>query len=404
MAKRLFVAPILNTMGPVTDARHQDLLNSWDLVDQANEKYFKEDFRRSLLDSQGREVVISWFPVSFSGFDSNPVNRDFGWFKIYDHLVEKWGNKLKECGDGIYWMYNHPDKSGVGNAWGLDWLHNCHYLNILNRMILERSYFPGVIEIPTAETHSINFVENFFPFELSNRNSPHINWDNIEADGKKTREVLQWADATNSWVPYHPNLSNHQRPGEGKHAIFRLLDIKSRIMSFPEDEIRSAFKSCMDGHDVVIAGYEHDFRDRCDVVRDLFLLPIKKIAQEYPDVEIINTNFQSAVLECSKKPNLAAPKFTISIKKEYLSIESDCELYGQTPYVAIKRLESDDFFHVNPTINGYRNWAIQMSALPASFQIGIAGFSKGGRQSVARFQVVGGTISVLPNNSITIPL
>jgi hypothetical protein len=290
MSKRLFVTPILNTMGPVTDMRHQDLLNSWETVDEATAKYFSETFRHSLIDSKGCGVVVSWFPVSWSGFDINPVKRDFGWFTIYDHLIQRWGQQLTLYGDGIYWMYNHPDKSGVGNVWGLDWLHNCHYLEILSRMIIERGYFPGVVEIPTADTHSANFVESFFPFELSNRFSRHINWDNIEADGRMTREVLQWADAPGHWVPFHPAKQNHQQVGDMKHLIFRLLDIKTRIMTFPDDEIISAFESCRQGYDVIIAGYEHDFRDRCDAVKEIFLDPIGKIAQQYPDVEILNTD------------------------------------------------------------------------------------------------------------------
>jgi len=396
MPKRLFVTPILNTMGPVTDPRHHDLLNSWEAVDVATAKYFSDSFRKSLIDSKGNGVVVSWFPVSWSGFDSNPVQRDFGWFTIYDHMVQRWGKELAAHNDGLYWMYNHPDKSGVGNAWGLDWLHNCHYLNILNRMILERSYFPGVIEIPTADTHSVNFVENFFPFELSNRFSPHINWDNIEADGRKTREVLQWADAPGNWVPYRPDSSNHQKPGEMKHLIFRLLDIKTRIMSFPEDEIISAFESCRQGHDVIIAGYEHDFRDRCDTVKELFLDPIGAISKRYPDVEVVNTSFQSAALECVTTSTRAkAPEFTLDIRKEYICISSDCPLFGPTPYVAMQCMKSGNMVHINPTPNGRLNWCIQRTLLPEHFIFGVAGFSAAGLQAVSRYEIEGNNCRLL---------
>ncbi len=396
MAKRLFVTPILNTMGPVKDPMHSDLLNTWEQVDKATEKYFNKKFRRCLLDSRGREVVVSWFPVSWSGFASNPVHRDFGWFTIFDHLVQTWGEKISECGDGVYWMYNHPDKSGIGNVWGLDWLHNCHYFEILNRMVLERGYFPGVVEVPTAETHSVNFVENYFPFELSNRYSPKINWENIEADGRKTKEVLQWASAPKNWRPYQPAHSNHQENGAMRHHIFRLLDIKSRIMTFPEEEILDAFESCRQGYDVVIAGYEHDFRDRSEAVQELFLEPISRIAKKYPDVEVINTNFQSAAIDClnlEKTTKLIA--FKVSIQSDHVCISSDAEIFGPTPYIAIKDKDSGNIFHINPTPNGYLSWAIQRGVLPLDFELGVAAFSNSGVQSVNRFDVKGESVTLL---------
>jgi len=405
MPNKLFVAPIINTMGPVTDARHHDLLNTWEKVDLATEKYFTDDFRRSLLDSQGRGVVLSWFPISWSGFDSNPVYRDFGWFTIYDHLIQKWGGKISSYGDGVYWMYNHPDKSGVGNVWGLDWLHNCHYLDILNRMVLERGYFPGVVEMPAADTHSVNFVEHYFPFELSNRSSPQMNWENIEADGKKTKDVLQWADAPINWIPYQPASINHQVSGSMKHHIFRLLDINTRIMTFPEEEVVSAFESCNQGNDVIIAGYEHDFRDRCDVVRELFLEPIKKIAKKYKNVEVTNENFQQAARKCTGKQIVQyAPQFTLRINKGYVCIQSSVELFGLTPYVAVKNMVTGVTMHVNPTPNGYLSWAIQRGLLPDSFFIGIAGFSKAGLQSVLQLEVNADKIILSPKKlSKTIP-
>lgn len=398
MANKLFVVPVLNTMGPVTDSKHTDLLNSWEAIDRATSKYFSPQFRNSLIDSHGKGVVVSWFPVSWSGFDFNPVNREFGWFTIYDHLINRWWDRISFFGDGLYWMYNHPDKSAVGNVWGLDWHHNCHYLNILNRMIIERNFFPGVIEIPTANTHSTHFVENYFPFELSNRYSKHINWDNIEADGRKTRDVLQWADAPGNWVAYRPDHENHQNVGNMNHYIFRLLDIKTRIMTFPKDEIVSAFESCMEGNDVIIAGYEHDFRDRCDVVSELFLKPIGEIAKKYPDVEVCNKSMQDAAIECiCHEKKSYSPKFILTKNKDYFCIFSNCSLFGNSPYVAVKNLINDKIVHINPTPNGINSWAIQEDLLPERCIVGIAGFSKAFRQSVNKFSVNGANITLLEN-------
>ncbi|QWE06944.1 hypothetical protein [Polynucleobacter sp. JS-JIR-5-A7] len=376
-------------MGPVTDPKHDDLLSSWGEVDRCVGKYFKDDFRSALIDSNGRQVKVSWFPVSWSGFTENPVKRDFGWFTIYDHLEQIWGHDIAKYDDGIYWMYNHPDKSGVGNAWGLEWLHGCNYMDILNRMILHRGFFPGAIQIPTADTESTNFVENFFPFELSNRASKKINWENIEADGRKTKEILKWDKVSPTWKSYHPDFSNHQGMGEMHHHMFRILDIKTRIMSFPEEEIMSAYESCAQGHDVIIAGYEHDFRDRADAVKELFLSPINRMSKKYPKIKLINSNFHNAARAIANKNSnhCVFPMFEVSLDKNYIQIKSNIELYNSNPYVAVEEIPSGKIYHVNPTRNGYLSWAIQSDMLPSKYKIGVAAFSKQGLQSVNRFEI-----------------
>ena len=384
MAHRLFVVPVINAMGPVTDPRHDDLLSSWAAVDAATSAYFQKDLRQTLVDHRGQPVVFSWFPISWSGFASNPVKRDFGWFTVYDHLADRWGEALKQWGDGIYWMYNHPDASGIGNKWGLDWGHNSHYLNILNRMVLERGFFPEAVQIPTAALDSTHFVEGLFPFELSNRNSPFINWDNVEADGRKTREILQWADAPTHWRPYRACEDNHQEPGLMRHWIFRLLDIKTRIMHFPEEEIHKAFADADSGADVVMAGYEHDFRDRAAAVRDLFLGPIARIAEQYPRVQVTNAAFADAARAVAGLDG-PAPIFRLEARQDHWLITSDTGLFSASPYVAMA--VEDEFRHLLPTPCGRFSWAIQKAWLPDRFRLGVAGCSRGGRSSTALFRV-----------------
>lgn len=405
MPKRVFVAPVLNAMGPVVDPRHSDLLASWEAVDAGVAKLFESDLRRCLLDSAGREVVVSWFPISWSGFTSNPVQRDFGWFTVYDHYLNRWGRDLARHGDGIYWMYNHPAASRVGNAWGLDWLDNCHYLEILNRMILHRGFFPGVVEIPTAEQHSTHFLEQYFPFQLGNRNCLGINWDNLEADGRRTRDVLQWSRAPLSWVPYRPSAADHQAPGAMNQFIFRLLDIKTRVLRFPEEEVIRAFEEARSGHDVLIAGYEHDFRDRSDAIIELFLAPVARIRQRYPDVQVLNARIQEAMIECTRatEETRRAPVFEVDLRGDYLGIGADQELFGSVPYVAVENLEGGKPRAVPPLRCGDRRWAVPLDSLPARCQVGVAGFSRTGLQSVLNVVFEAGRVfshSVAPKAQI----
>lgn len=355
----VFLCPILNTMGPVKDKNHNDLMNNWSQIDKSIGKYYKKKFRDSYVDKNRNKVTLSFFPVSWSGFKKNPVKRKIGWFSIFDYLDRKWGKKIKSNNDGVYWMYNHPDKSGIANKWGLDWNENYHYLNILNKFLIDRNFFPSAIQIPTADLNSMHFVDQYFPFELSNRSSKFINWNNIEADGRKTKEVLKWSEGYQNWGPYKPNHNNHQKKGKMKHYVFRLLDIKSRIMNFPITEIEKAFKEASKGKKVILCGYEHDFRDRCQTVIDNFILPSVEVSKKYKNVDLINQNFFDAAKSCTKFKNLSLGlnDITIEAKMSKIIIKSKHEIFNSL-YVAVKDVKKKKYFTLSPLKVSKNTWII----------------------------------------------
>ncbi len=388
MPGKLYVCPAMNTYGPATDPKHADLLTSWDDVNAGNSKYFTDSFRNALLDSRGKKVVLSWYACSWSGFKTNPVQRDFGWFNIFDKTLNKFGKEIEKFNDGFFWIYNHPDKDGVGNAWGLEWLENAQYLHILNKFILDRSYFPAILQVPTINTDTTNFIEEYFPYQISNRSSRKLNWNNIEADGKLTKDVLQWERGPDNWIPYSPSEIDHQLPGQLKQKMLRVMDIKTRIIHFPEEEIFSAFEQCRKGHDCIISGYEHDFRDRCDAVVDLFLQPISRISKKYPDIEIVNaTSFEACNSIFANTVYNEMPTLNVSLAKDQLIISSTQRLYSSSPYVAIRDKVKNQDFHINPTKIGLNTWGISRAVLPEIFTIGLGGFSLSRKPFTHLFEV-----------------
>lgn len=371
----VYLCPILNTMGPVIDKNHDDLMQNWKQIDKSIEKYYKKNFRNSFIDKNENKVVLSFFPVSWSGFKKNPVKRKMGWFSVFDYLDKKWGKKIQLNNDGVYWMYNHPDKSKIANKWGLDWNENYHYLNILNKFLIDRNFFPSAIQIPTADVNSMHFVDQYFPFELSNRSSKYINWNNIEADGRKTKEVLKWSEGYQNWSPYRPKNDNHQKKGKMKHHVFRLLDIKSRIMDFPEKEIEKAFSEASKGKKVILCGYEHDFRDRCQTVIDKFILPSVKVSKKYKNVDLINKNFFEAAKSCFKYKNLNinSKDIIIDIYKSKIIIKSNINLFN-SPYVAVKEIKSKKYFTLSPLKTSKNIWLIDGLDKNKSYKINISFF------------------------------
>ena len=384
---KLYICPVINAMGPVTDPKHNDLLNNWAEINELMLKLFNTDYRNMYLDCSGKGIVFSWFFISWSGFKFNPVHRDFGWFNIYDFYKNNWGKQMEQFGDGLYWMYNHPAKSGIGNEWGLDWLENSHYLEILMRYVAERNYFPSVVEIVTEKNDTSHFLENFFPYDLGNRNSLDINWLALNADGKAMYEVIDWRQATHNWQIYSPDPANHQLGGCLNRKIGRLLDIKSVVYELKEFEIEKAFQSCLEGKDAMISAYEHDFRERSQIILEKFIEPVNRISKKYPEVLWLYKNSLDAFNLMSGVTDREQVNFEISIDSTgNLLIKSDRPIFGSTPFVFFAK--NTTYSYVNPLRIGERAWLIYKNILEYDSILYVACNSRAGISTINFFELL----------------
>ncbi len=386
---RLFVVPVINTMGPVIDPRHDDLLNTWEDVDRACARYFEQSYRGRYPDSRGRPAVFSWFFISWSGFSSNPVHREFGWFNVYDHYHERFGAAMDKFGDRLHWMYNHPPASGVGNEWGLDWLHNSQYFEILDRYLLERAYFPSVIEVATERNDTSHWIEQWFPFDVGNRNCRDLNLGATEADGRKSGSVLDWGLAPDDWSEYHPSAADYRVPGDMRRWIFRLLDIKTRIYRLRAEEIEKAFRRCRAGRDTFLSAYEHDFRDRSHAVSELLLEPVSRIARDYPDVEWRYADALEAAQEVTHVQDRVAPDLRVEVNEAGIRIHTSEEIFGAMPYVASKDLTDATYRHHPAARVGENTWQISRDAVPSRCLFAAAASDRGGNVGMTHVTLEG---------------
>ena len=381
----LYLCPVINAMGPVTDPRHHDLLNTWQEIDKYLSKLFDKKYREKFKDSSEGGIIFSWFFISWSGFSSNPVKRDFGYFNVFDHYMNAWGKMIRKYGDGLYWMYNHPPESGVGNEWGMDWLHNCQYLEILMRYVAERNYFPSVVEIVTEDNNTSHFLENFFPYDLGNRNSVDVNWDAVNADGKPMWKVINWKNATHNWEIYSPHEDDHQLKGNMKRKIGRLLDIKTIVYEFKEYELEKAFQMCLEGKDAMVSAYEHDFRDRADVIIEKFIEPAYRISKKYPEVKWYYKNVLDAFNILNNQKNVKKVKVEIKFDRDdNLLILTDSKIFG-LPFTFLK-LE-DHYTYITPLRVGEKAWLIYRELLDFKSDLYIACNNLAGKSTIKRISL-----------------
>ena len=68
-----------------------DYMSDWSKLDAMLDRAMSHEFRRSLLDSEGRGWIYSWFCLDHVDFVENPRGRTMGYHAIHDHYVARTG-------------------------------------------------------------------------------------------------------------------------------------------------------------------------------------------------------------------------------------------------------------------------------------------------------------------------
>jgi SAM-dependent methyltransferase len=258
MSATVFVVFCMDTEGPCADPSRPDLLASWPLVDRAMDRLFDERFRTRRPDSFGGSFKIGWFFLTWTGFTTNPRGRDFGYHRIRDHYLDRWGAQLATNGDEHCWHYHHPAASGIGNEWGLDWRAPREYETIMSRQILDRAWFPSCYRAggTIMDAQSSRWVDSWFPVDYSNRAPVQVG------------NLVDWSTGVADWSLYHPDVEDFRRAGAGRRLMARTLDLDTSVYRMSDAEVDLAFGRAAAGRSAVLACFDHDYRDIADRVDD----------------------------------------------------------------------------------------------------------------------------------------
>ena len=352
----------MDTEGPCDDPNNKSILSTWEKVDKAMDKLFIDNTRNHFPDTNGMPFKIGWFFLSWTGFIENPRNRDFGYHKVRDHYLSRWGALLKKYGDEHCWHYHHPAKSKVGNEWGLDWDANREYSNIISKQIIDRKWFPISFRaggtIHTSKSSA--WVDDWFPFDYSNR-SP------IKIEG-----LVDWSRAIDNWSIYRPDKFVFSRRGNGKRFIARSLDLSTNIYSINDYEIEKAFIRAQGGQPSIISVFDHDYRDIEERIKN-FLNRIENISNRYPNIQIEYANPSEAIIK-----SLSIERFPTSIFVEAavhnnkLRIWTTSPIYQTIPWIALEGKTgdisqlTDNVVRCSPT-----SWECDLSRIKDYKKIGI---------------------------------
>lgn len=391
MLGSVYVVLAIDTEGPVTDRKHSDLLSNWRDVDRFVASLCDDNYRQEVLDSKGNGLVISWFLLSWTGFTTNPVQREFGYHKIFDHYERQFGAEMRRFGDGIYWHYHHPSRSGVANEWNTDWSTSDEYVNVLNRLVIDRWYFPSVFRAGGAiETNEMSrWLEQWIPIDYSSR-AASLDWDAVgESGGTRLRELSDWSRAPRDWTAYHPGDADYQRPGTMRRIIFRCPDLLTAVHAFSESDVELAFAQAAGGESVVLATFDHDYRERAELFTERLTRTVGRVAARHPEVTWNYASALDAAQAVFGWKSREGPVFELSrnhLDGPEVVIQTKRPLFGPMPYVVCHYPNPDEYLHVTASQDGDGRWLLSLPEAGESCVIGIASSDPFGNVGVSQYQ------------------
>lgn len=323
--------------GEVIRTLDGSLLSTYKNFDQIEEMFNKlndKTFREQVIDSNGEGWKCSWFCMDHVGFQGdNPRMRIAGYHSIFDWYFPR---IKRDYGDIIQWHYHPLPINGDYNACGMNYVSSGNVFDILARKIIDRGFFPSVYRpgFHTERPDSHWLLEQWIPFDYANQA--------ISGEKETEQRDVQcgrfgnWAGATTSWVPYHPDFEDYRKTGKCKRVIARCLNMNTRMRNICEKDFQQAFQEARCGKSQLVSFTDHDFRNVCYDI-GLMRKMITKASERYPDVQFEFCNALEGMRKYfNLKPESCNLKIDIDFMEKRMTVESDDNIFGVQPFLCMK--------------------------------------------------------------------
>lgn len=208
--------------------------------------------RYEYADSYGHPYHFEWFPLDFTGFRTNPKQRDTTPHAVYDRIRTLPMVWL----DGIGFHHHCPPVSGVGDEWADRW-DPAEANRQIRRRFEERGHRPRTFRAGgTIEDNALSgWLNRMFELDFSNRVSERSYPDAPLAE-------FNWFGAPARWGSYRPSADDFLTPGGMRRYIYRCIDLRSRYNEISDRHLVEAFTQAADEQrPSVLSFFSHDNRD-----------------------------------------------------------------------------------------------------------------------------------------------
>ena len=372
---KLYIVAAVDTEGPSLTDKNK----SWDDIDLEISNLMSPSFRNTFKDSFNSPLIISWFIIDWVDLKNNSRNLQLGYHKnrnlqlgyhkIFDYYKKIFLNK-NIWGDEVYWHYHHLRSNVIWNK-PVDWNKNKLYEDILNRKIIDRNFFPPCFRAgATFENNDVSrWLEKWVPFDFSN-NSPFLD---------SSGDIFDWSKAPTDWGVYHPSLKNYQKTGRMKRTIVRCINTEIK-KCFTQKEVEKAFLRANNGKDTILSFFSHDNKN----LQHYFVYAlslVKKISKKFPDVKYEFVSAKNAMQKVLKISEIKELKLKVSVKKQFLFVTSNHQIFGEQPYLVLKDTKNNIYCHDKLHKIGKNKWEYRLKKFKNQI-IGVAASDKAGNTSV----------------------
>jgi hypothetical protein len=347
---QLFIILNIDTEGPCGWCQNKN----WSAVEAEVQAVMDPAFRRRFPDSNGAPPALSWFVVDWVGAKSSARDRDLGYHRIFDRY-RPWVDaaQAQGYGDELHWHYHHVLPGNVESS-NFDWLDFPQYEDILNRLVLDRGFFPACYRAGHTWEDALasHWLERWIPFDFSNR-APQLGAN------------FDWSRAPRGWQLYHPALDDVQKPGVGRASQRRWMARSLSIENgwFREEEVEAAFHRARCGEDSYVSFFTHDYKAMADYLAE-GLERIFAEARRHPQVVVRHGGALAALRALTATPmSPAPPLLQWQHNGDTIHLETDRPLHGPIPWIAA-RADDGTVHRLDALPTGERQWVLPLDDPP----------------------------------------
>lgn len=369
----------------------RDWLGSWTEVLDNVRHCMTARYRSQLVDDRGRGLVFNWFINDWIGFEHNPRRKAIGINRVFS---EYWNLFADSRADNPIYFHHHarPFSSATHHPCR-NWTNDNSHVLKLSANLLEFGHFPACVRTPIMAPDIHLFLEQYFPFDLSNTS--------VSSDGQPDivgRRWTDWHGAPDDWSLYRPDIRDYRRPGSSERAIGRCVQLGSRYGNLDRDELIKGFEKARAGEDVLVGCHAHDhspvgkFAPYFELVND--------VRREYPDVEFRNATAVEGFRAALGIADEAPPRLSLRLEGNSLFIECDKDLFGSQPWFCFKTRDNrylwDNLDWLEPRVWRYMfdDYTMPLSLVG---RVGAGSADKAGNVGVCRADIIDGQLGAAPN-------
>lgn len=360
----------------------RDWLGDWGGVDKNVDFACSDRFRRGFVDDSGRNVVLNWFVCDWVGFRHNPRRKPVGLNLVSDCYFDRFG--INSPDDPIYFHHHAEPFSGCTHHPCKNWSNEPSHIEKLSSCLLKHGHFPACVRSPIMAPDIHWFLEQYFPFDLSNTAVP--------LDGQPDVASKRWTDWTRApedWSLYQPDIYDYQTPGDMKRTIGRCMQYGSRYGNFDANELRRAVLLAESGEDVLVSLYVHDHSpfEKLFPVFQMF----ESAREQTPAVAFHNASAVEAFREVLGIVKASEPCFEVRLEGSSVLIETNDRIFGTQPWFCFETASGDCCWDNLDVIEIGKRWRYVMDSytfpLSSVARLGIAANNAAGCTATQVFRL-----------------